>query len=471
MTAMHRVRCIHMIGIGGVGMAGIAEVLMGLGYQVQGSNLGEVKSLDRLRDVGAKVFTTHDALHMQGADVVVVSSAIPKANPEWQAALAAGIPVVPRAAMLAELMRFKQGIAIAGTHGKTTTTSLVATVLAEANLDPTYVIGGQLSRVKANAKLGEGEYLVCEADESDQSFLHLSPMMSVITNIEADHMENYGGDLSNLYDVFLQFIHNLPFYGVSIVCLDDPGVQAVLPKVQRRVVTYGVHEQADVRAEHIEYNGTGSQFNVMRAKQPQQSLRVNLPGKHNVLNALAAVAVADELGVNAGAIERALSEFAGIGRRFQVRGEAQGAFGAVTLVDDYAHHPTEVAATLTAARAAFPGRRIVGLFQPHRYSRTQALFNEFVQVLSEFDALCLSPVYPAGESPIDGADAPTLAKVIQAQGQLTPFVLDTLSKAGSVLSTMLQDQDVLLMMGAGSIGAFARSAAEHLAHSATEQVG
>ncbi|MDA0981425.1 MAG: UDP-N-acetylmuramate--L-alanine ligase, partial [Proteobacteria bacterium] len=409
----HKVRRIHFVGIGGSGMSGIAEVLANMGYEVSGSDLAESAATRRLVRLGVVVRLAHEAAHIQGADVVVVSSAVRPDNPEVIAARAARVPVVPRALMLAELMRLKQGVAIAGTHGKTTTTSLVASVLAEGGLDPTFVIGGRLNAAGSNARLGAGDFIVVEADESDASFLHLQPVVAVVTNIDADHMDTYQHDFPRLQQAFIQFLHNMPFYGSAVLCLEDAHVREILPFVSRPVLSYGMREEAMVRAVNIGL-GEQSRFEVLRRDRAPLALTLNLPGRHNVLNALAAVAVATELRVGDEAIRRAFAGFTGVGRRFQRYGEvAVGAQGSFTLVDDYGHHPAEIEATLEAARAAFPGRRLLLAFQPHRYTRTRDLFEDFVGVLARADVLLLAEVYPAGEVPIAGADGGTLAAAIR----------------------------------------------------------
>jgi UDP-N-acetylmuramate--alanine ligase len=448
------VKRIHFVGIGGSGMSGIAEVLGNLGYTVSGSDLSENPAVRRLRQMGIRIRIGHAADNVSDADAVVVSTAVKADNPEVQRARELHIPVVPRAMMLAELMRFKQGIAIAGTHGKTTTTSLVAAVLGEAGLDPTCVIGGRLNSIGTNARLGKGEFLVAEADESDASFLYLQPVISVVTNIDADHMETYGQDFERLKAAFLEFIGHLPFYGLAVLCKDDPHVRAILPLVPRPVFTYGIDEDADICARDIRWEGGQMCFRaVCDKKAPPLEVRLNLPGRHNVLNSLAAIAVAREVGAPDAAIRKALAEFTGVGRRFQRYGEiALGSGGHFTLVDDYGHHPAEMAATLAAARGAFPGRRIVLAFQPHRFTRTRDLFEDFVRVLSTVDELVLADVYPAGEAPIVAADGRSLARAIRVAGRVEPvFVEKTADMRDAVLSR-IQDGDVVITMGAGSIG-------------------
>jgi UDP-N-acetylmuramate--alanine ligase len=443
----HKVRRIHFVGIGGVGMSGIAEVLANLGYEVSGSDLAESATTKRLAGMGVKVRLKHEAAHMEGADVVVVSSAVRPDNPEVTAARAKRIPVVPRAQMLAELMRLKQGVAIAGTHGKTTTTSLVASVLAEGGLDPTFVIGGRLNAAGSNARLGAGDFIVVEADESDASFLHLMPVIAVVTNIDADHMDTYQHDFPRLQQAFIQFLHNMPFYGSAVLCADDEHVREILPFVSRPVVTYGTREDAAVRAVNI-VPGPQSRFEVLRHGLPPLALTLNIPGRHNVLNALAAVAVATELRVKDDAIQRAFAGFTGVGRRFQRYGDIAVQGGHFALVDDYGHHPVEIEATLEAARGAFPGRRIVLAFQPHRYTRTRDLFEGFVRVLAKADALLLAEVYPAGEVPISGADGPALVTALNGKAAYVERIGDM----PEAIRKTARAGDVVITMGAGSIG-------------------
>jgi UDP-N-acetylmuramate--alanine ligase len=449
----HKVRRIHFIGIGGSGMSGIAEVLLTLGYQVSGSDMADNAATRRLAALGVKVGYGHIPQNVEGADAVVVSTAVHTDNPEVIAAREKRIPVVPRALMLAELMRLKQGVAIAGTHGKTTTTSLVASVLAEGGLDPTFVIGGRLNAAGSNARLGAGDFIVAEADESDASFLHLQPVMAVVTNIDGDHMETYQHDFGRLKQAFVQFLQNLPFYGSAILCVDDEHVRSILPLISKPVLTYGASDEAMVRAEAIEHDAGRMRFRVRRDKAAPLDITLNLPGRHNVLNALAAIAVASELGVADHAIQKALAEFRGVGRRFQSYGDiALAGGGSFTLIDDYGHHPAEMAATLEAVRGAFPGRRVVLAFQPHRYSRTRDLFEDFVKVLSTADALLLADVYPAGEPPIVAADSRSLARALRVYGKVEPlFVEDIAGMADAILRTA-RDADVVLTMGAGSIG-------------------
>jgi UDP-N-acetylmuramate--alanine ligase len=463
-SRMGRTRTIHFVGIGGVGMAGIAEVLLNLGYAVQGSDLRAGATTARLASLGATVHVGHAAEHLGDADVVVVSSAVPPSNPEILAAQQRRIPVVQRAQMLAELMRFRYGIAVAGTHGKTTTTSLVASVLAEGGLDPTFVIGGRLASADANAKLGAGQYLVAEADESDGSFAHLQPMIAVVTNIDADHLGTYGGDLGRLKQAFVEFIHNLPFYGLAVLCSDDANTRELIPQVGRRVVSYGFGERADVRIAATERCGLRTRFTVTMPGHPQlEEYELNLPGAHNVTNALAAIIVAHELGVDPAAVRAALAKFSGIDRRLQMLATVRTAVGPVTFVDDYGHHPTEIAATLAAARDAWPGRRIVVVFQPHRYTRTRELLDDFAHVLAGVDALLLTEVYAAGEEPIPGADGKSLARAVRAREAVEPVFLDDLGELPDVLKHILKADDIVLTLGAGSIGAIAASLPQALA--------
>ena len=449
----HKVRRIHFVGIGGSGMSGIAEVLVNQGYEVSGSDLAENAATRRLSQLGAKVRLKHQPANVQGADVVVVSTAVQADNPEVVAAREGRIPVVPRALMLAELMRLKQGVAIAGTHGKTTTTSLVASVLAEAGLDPTFVIGGRLIAAGSNARLGAGEFIVVEADESDASFLHLQPIIAVVTNIDADHMSTYGHDFEALKAAFAQFLQNLPFYGSAILCVDDAHVRSILPVVTKPTVTYGTSDDAAVCAEAIRHDAGRMKFRARREGAAPLEVTLNLPGRHNVLNALAAIAVAGELGVKDAAILKALAEFHGVGRRFQRYGEITlAAGGHFTLIDDYGHHPAERAATLEAARGAFPGRRIVLAFQPHRYTRTRDLFEDFVKVLSTADTLLLAEVYPAGEAPLVAADGRSLARALRVAGAVEPVFVEDIGELPEAIRRVAQDGDVVLTMGAGSIG-------------------
>ncbi len=450
----HKIETIHFVGIGGSGMSGIAEVLLNLGYRVQGSDIAKNAATERLAQQGATIFIGHAAEHLGAANAVVISSAVKSDNPEVLTARARRIPVVPRALMLGELMRLKQGIAIAGTHGKTTTTSLVASVLAQAGCDPTFVIGGRLNSAGANARLGLGEYIVAEADESDGSFLNLLPMMAVITNIDEDHMETYDHDFAKLKQAFIAFTQRLPFYGTAVVCLDDPHVREIVPFLSKTVVSYGLCEDAQVRAIDLEDRAGAMQFTVLREETAPLKVLLNLPGRHNVQNALAAIAVATELGLSDQAIVEALRDFKGVGRRFQNCGEfacARG--GQFTLIDDYGHHPAEIAATIAAARGAFPGRRIVLAFQPHRYSRTRDLFEDFVRVLGDADQLLLAEVYPAGEQPIAAADGKALARAIRVAGRVEPVYVESIADMAETIRQLASDGDVVLSMGAGSIGA------------------
>lgn len=454
-------RRVHFIGIGGVGMSGIAEVLCTLGYVVSGSDLGDGPALQRLRAAGARVFVGHAAEHVADVDVVVVSSAIQAGNPELQAARTRKIPVVPRAEMLAELMRFRRGIAVAGTHGKTTTTSLVASVLAEGGLDPTFVIGGQLIAAGANAGLGQGEWLVAEADESDGSFLRLTPLIAVVTNIDADHLENYGGEFARVQAAFSEFLHRLPFYGLGVLCIDDPEVRALAQEMPRHLVTYGFADDADVRADAVVQHGLITRFMLSLPEVTPFEVALALPGRHNVQNALAAAAIGYQLGVEPEAIARALGRFQGVGRRFNLLGDLALPRGSALLVDDYGHHPRELQAVFEAARTGWPERRLVVAFQPHRYSRTRDLFDEFAAVLSEVDALILTEVYPAGEAPISGADGKALARAIRSRGRVEPVLVNAAAELSGVLSDVLVDGDLLILLGAGDIGREARRLAEH----------
>jgi UDP-N-acetylmuramate--alanine ligase len=454
---MRKIHRIHLIGMGGVGMGGIAEVLLNLGYAVQGSDLRESAMTARLARLGAQVFIGHRAENVGDADVVVVSTAIDPANPEIVAARAGRKPIVRRAEMLAELMRFRYAIAVSGSHGKTTTTSLVASVLAEAGEDPTFVIGGRLKSADTNGRLGAGHFLVAEADESDASFMHLQPMIAVVTNIDTDHLGTYGGDIGRLRQSFVEFLHNLPFYGLAVLCLDDPGVAAIAPQVQRPTVTYGIGPRADVRATDIRADGLRSRFRVTRpGGAPELEVTLNLPGRHNVLNALAAIALAWELELDDAAVQRALAEFQGIDRRLQVLGHVEAGGGKVTLVDDYGHHPTEIAATMRAARDAWPGRRLVVAFQPHRYTRTRDLLDDFAEVLSAADVLLVTEVYAAGEDPIAGADGRAICRAVRSRGTVEPVFVPKLDRLPKLLGDVLADGDVVLTLGAGDIGAAAQ---------------
>lgn len=445
-------------------MAGIAEVILGQGYKVSGSDLSDNLLTKRLRELGADIVCGHKAENIQGADVIVRSSAVSWDNAELAAAQNRHIPIVPRAEMLGELMRFHYGIAIAGTHGKTTTTSLIASILAEANLDPTFVIGGRLNHLGTTARLGCGQYLVAEADESDASFLYLNPSIAVVTNIDADHMETYQHDFSQLRSAFVEFLHRLPFYGLAVLCIDDPVVREILPQVPRLCKTYGLTDEADFMASEIIYRGTQTQFVVTRKGAPPLKVTLNLPGRHNVLNALAAIAVATQLKITDEDILRALANFGGVGRRFQIYGDfplKQG--GQVTLLDDYGHHPREIKVTLEAIRQCWPGRRLVMVYQPHRYTRTRDLFKDFCAILSQVDALLLFDVYSAGEAPIAGADGKSLIESIKQQGNLSPIFIEKKELLPAALQASLRDGDVLLMQGAGDIGAMsARLAATNL---------
>jgi len=453
---MRRIHCIHLVGIGGSGMSGIAEVLLNLGYQVQGSDLKGNAVTERLARLGARIFTGHDAAHLGCADVVVVSSAVGRANPEVAAALAKRVPVVPRAEMLGELMRFRYSIAVAGTHGKTTTTSLVASVLAEGGLDPTFVIGGRLKSADSNARLGAGRYLVAEADESDASFMHLQPMIAIVTNIDNDHLATHEGDFSRLKQSFIDFLHNLPFYGLAVLCADDMHVRSILEAVGRPFVTYGFGAAADIRAASIERLGVQSRYQVLREGREPLQVTLNLPGRHNVLNSLAAVAVATELEIADAAIERALAHFQGIDRRLQQLGEIQWAGGRALVVDDYGHHPTEVAATLEAARQGWPDRRLVLVFQPHRYTRTRDLLDDFGRTLSGCDVLLVTEVYAAGETPIAGADGRAICRAVRSRGVVEPVFVERVDDLAAALRAVLHDGDLVLTMGAGNIGAVAQ---------------
>ena len=453
---------VHFVGIGGVGMSGIAEVLCTLGYSVSGSDNADSATTRRLASLGASVRRGHAAANVLGADCVVVSSAIKADNPELQEARAQRIPVVPRAEMLAELMRFRRGIAVAGTHGKTTTTSLLASVLGEGGLDPTFVIGGQLLAAGANARLGSGDWLVAEADESDGSFLRLNPLVAIVTNIDADHLENYGGDFANVQAAFAEFLHRLPFYGLAVLCIDDLEVAALAANTSRHVITYGFTADADVRAEGVRQEGGCIHFTLCLPDATRTPIELALPGRHNVQNALAAATVGWQLGIAPDTIARALQKFAGIGRRFNLLAELRTAKGAtVQLVDDYGHHPKELEAVFAAARGGWPDKRLVVAFQPHRYSRTRDLFDDFAGVLSGVDALVLTEVYPAGEQPIAGADAKSLARAIRARGRIDPVVVGSAGELAAVLPDVLHDGDLLLLMGAGDIGHAAQQLAAH----------
>lgn len=452
---MRRIRRIHFVGIGGAGMCGIAEVLLNLGYEVSGSDLKASAVTERLESFGAQIFIGHSAENVEQADVLVVSSAINTANPEVAAALDRRIPVVPRAEMLAELMRYRHGVAVAGTHGKTTTTSLLASVFAAGGLDPTFVIGGRLNAAGTNAQLGTSRYLIAEADESDASFLHLQPMVSVVTNIDMDHMSTYEGDFNKLKKTFVEFLHNLPFYGLAVVCVDDPVVREILPQIARPTVTYGFDEGADVRAINVRQQGMQTFFTVLRSGREPLDVSVNMPGNHNVLNALATIAIASDEGISDEAIVQGLSGFQGVGRRFQVYGELPVDGGSVMLVDDYGHHPREVAAVIKAVRGGWPERRLVMVYQPHRFSRTRDLYEDFVQVLADTNVLLLMEVYPAGEEPIPGADSKHLCHSIRQRGQLDPIYIERGVDLAPLIKPLLRAGDILLCQGAGDIGGLA----------------
>ena len=461
----HAVKHIHFVGIGGAGMSGIAEILHNLGYVVSGSDQSASPTARRLASLGIRVSIGHDAAHIAGAQAVVTSTAVKGDNPEVIAARARRVPVVPRAVMLAELMRLRKGIAIAGTHGKTTTTSLVASVLAAAGVDPTFVIGGRLASAGANSRLGSGEYIVVEADESDASFLNLMPVLAVVTNIDADHMDTYGHDFARLKAAFVEFLHRMPFYGAAILCGDDPGVRSIVPMISRPVVSYGFGAEVQVRAVGVQALPGGQMRFVAQRRNgvamPDLSITLNLPGEHNVLNALATVAVATELELPDTAIVKALAEFSGVDRRFQRYGDhpAHGG-GSFTLVDDYGHHPAEMAAVLAAARGAFPGRRLVLAFQPHRYTRTRDCFEDFVKVLGTADAVLLSDVYAAGEAPLVAADGRALARALRVAGRVDPLFVDTIEAMPEAIAAQARDGDVVIVMGAGSIGSVAAQVAE-----------
>lgn len=450
---MRRIKKVHFVGIGGVGMSGIADVMNTLGYEVSGSDVATSLTTKNLISAGIKVYTRHSAKNVTDVDVVVVSSAIGPDNPDVVAAKEQRIPVIPRAEMLAELMRFSHGIAVAGTHGKTSVTSLVASILAEGGLDPTYVIGGKLNSSSAHARLGKGHYLVAEADESDASFLYLQPMIAIVTNIDADHLSAYQGKFDNLRRAFVEFLHHLPFYGLAIVCVDDDEVRNLLPEITRPVLRYGIEQDAEVCASNIRVEGLQTHFDV-RLPETEETLAItlNMLGEHNVLNALAAICVAYELGVSNDAIQVALNRFEGIGRRMQSYGDIQTPVGVVTLVDDYAHHPTEIKATVNAVRAGWPDKRLVVVFQPHRYTRTRDLFEDFSQILSDIDVLLIAEVFPAGEDVIAGADARSLCAAVRARGKVNPVFVEDIENLEATLHSVIQDGDLILTMGAGSIG-------------------
>jgi len=463
----HAVKQIHFVGIGGAGMSGIAEILHNLGYRISGSDQHASATTRALSNLGIKVSIGHDAANIVGAEAVVTSSAVRADNPEVTAARAKRVPVVPRAVMLAELMRLKQGIAIAGTHGKTTTTSLVTSVLAAAGVDPTFVIGGRLNAAGANSRLGAGDYIVVEADESDASFLNLLPVMAVVTNIDADHMDTYGHDFAKLKQAFVEFIHKMPFYGAAVLCSDDAGVRSIMPMISRPIVSYGFGSDAMVRAVDIEAHAGTMRFTVQRrngVRMPDLSVTLNLPGDHNVLNALAAVAVAAELELDDAAVVKGLAEFTGVDRRFQLYGEQPvAAGGSFTLIDDYGHHPVEMAATLAAARGAFPGRRLVLAFQPHRFTRTRDCFEDFVKVIGSADLVLLADVYAAGEAPIVAADGRSLARALRVAGKVDPVFVDEIGEMAATIVAQAQSGDVVISMGAGSIGAVPAQVVELLA--------
>ncbi|WP_426417094.1 UDP-N-acetylmuramate--L-alanine ligase [Aestuariirhabdus sp. LZHN29] len=453
---MRRIRQIHFVGIGGVGMCGIAEVLLNQGYAISGSDIRQSVVTERLAALGMTILIGHDEENVKGADVVVTSSAVANENPEVMAAEAARIPVVPRAAMLAELMRYRHSIAVAGTHGKTTTTSLIASVLAQGGLDPTFVIGGRLNSAGTNAQLGGSRYLVAEADESDASFLHLQPMVAIVTNIEADHMSTYDGDFGKLKHTFIEFLHNLPFYGLAVVCIDDPVVREIISEVKRPVITYGIDQDADIRASEITQQGLTTRFKVSRRGVDETfEASLQMPGHHNVLNALATIAVALDEGMTVEDICTGLANFSGVGRRFQVLGHFDSQRGEVMLVDDYGHHPSEVAATIRAIRSGWPGKRLVMVYQPHRFTRTRDLYDDFVEVLSEVDVLLLMDIYPAGEEVIAGADGRALCRSIRQRGKVDPIFVQRGASVEEVLKNVVEGGDLLLTQGAGDIGGLA----------------
>jgi len=464
---MRRIHRIHLVGIGGSGMGGIAEVLINLGYQVQGSDLKPNAVTQRLARLGATIFIGHSAEHLGDSDVVVVSSAVNRSNPEVAAALAKRVPVVARAEMLGELMRFRYSIAVAGTHGKTTTTSLVASVLAEGGLDPTFVIGGRLKSADSNAKLGAGRYLVAEADESDASFMHLQPMIAIVTNIDNDHLATHEGDFQRLRQSFVDFLHNLPFYGLAVLCSDDVQVRSIQEAVARPFVTYGFTPESDVRAVSVVREGLQSRYEALRAGREPLAITINLPGRHNVLNSLAAVAVATELELPDAAVQRALAQFQGIDRRLQQLGEIEWPGGRALIVDDYGHHPTEIAATLDAVRQGWPSRRLVLAFQPHRYSRTRDLLDDFGRTLSDCDVLLVTEVYAAGEAPIAGADGRAICRAVRTRGHVEPVFVERVDDLADSLRGVLHDGDVVVTMGAGSIGAVAQDLKSRFAAGAT----
>ncbi len=459
--AMGRMRHLHFVGIGGAGMNGIAQVMLNLGYAVSGSDIRANAATERLAEQGAVIHIGHAAEHVREADAVVISSAVTEDNPEVVAARERRIPVVPRAEMLAEIMRFRYGVAVAGTHGKTTTTSLIASLLIDSGMDPTYVIGGRLNAAGSYAHLGEGEVLVAEADESDASFLYLQPMLAVVTNVDEDHMSTYGGSFERLRATFLEFLHHLPFYGVAVLCVDDPNTRGLLPDVTRRTITYGFSEDADVRASGLAQQGGRTRFTVSLPDGRAFEVELSMPGRHNALNALAAISVGMELGLDMGSVQRTLQQFQGIGRRFQVR-ECRAGGAALMLVDDYGHHPRELAATLSAVREGWPERRLVLAFQPHRYTRTRDAFDDFARVLSEPDVLILSEVFAAGEAPIAGADGRALSRAVRARGRVDPIFIEDVGELPEVLRGVVREGDIVLTMGAGSIGQVAAELGERL---------
>lgn len=466
-TFMRRISKVHFVGIGGAGMSGIADVMNTLGYEVSGTDLSDNVSTRNLQNAGVKVYQGHDAAYVNDVDVVVISSAIRADNAEVMAARKLRIPVVPRAEMLAELMRFSHGIAVAGTHGKTTTTSLIASILAEGNLDPTYVIGGKLNSSSVHARLGSSKYLVAEADESDASFLYLQPMIAVVTNVDADHLPTYHNDFDRLREAFIEFLHHLPFYGLAVVCVDDEEVRNLLSNITRPMIRYGIEQDADICASNIKASGLQTHFDVMLPERERPiAITLNMPGNHNVLNALAAIAVAHELGVEDEAIQSALSGFQGIGRRMHLYGDVQTSAGTITLVDDYGHHPTEVAATLQAVRAGWPDKRLVVAFQPHRYTRTRDLFEDFTQVLADIDVLLLAEIYSAGEEVIAGADGRSLCAAIRARGKVNPVFVEDIDQMDEALRAVVREGDLVLTLGAGSIGRVATELPEKLQENA-----
>ncbi|MBL4582239.1 MAG: UDP-N-acetylmuramate--L-alanine ligase [Gammaproteobacteria bacterium] len=458
---MRRINRLHFVGIGGAGMCGVAEVLLNQGYKISGSDLKESPNTVRLASMGAEIFLGHDAANVKNADVVVYSSAIDESNPEIKAAINESKPLIARAEMLAELMRYRHSIAIAGTHGKTTTTSIVASVLAQAGFDPTFIIGGLLNSAGTNARLGESRYLVAEADESDASFMHLQPMVAVVTNIEAEHMSTYGGDFENLKKYFIDFLHNLPFYGLAVLCIDDPVVRELLPRISRPKITYGFAEDADFRIINLSQVQQITQFEVVRREAKDKlKITLNMPGRHNALNATAAIAIATDEGIAAADIQSGIQNFAGVGRRFEVQGEFDVEGGTVMLIDDYGHHPTEVAATLRALRDGWPENRLVMVYQPHRYSRTKDLYEDFVEVLGEADVLLLLEVYSAGEKKIAGADSRSLCRSIRLRGKVDPVYVKEESEVQGILSELVRPGDIILTQGAGSVGSLSKQLAK-----------